>query len=65
MGSMVISLIDHSNNATALAPMGSMHLHRLHHHLVLGALVRSVVEGLGVLVVVDGLDSTCGLGPSH
>ena len=44
MGSMVITLIYHSNNAASLAAMGSMHLHGLHHHLILGALISGIVK---------------------
>ena len=65
MCSVMISLIDHSDNSTALASMSAVHLHGLHHHLVLGALIGSVVKWLRILLMVDCLDSTSGLGPSH
>ena len=65
VSSVVISLVDHSDNAASLTSMGTMHLHWLHHHLVLGALSCSIVEWLRVLLMINCLNSTSCLRPSH
>ena len=64
---MMVCLVYHTNDSTSLAAVCSMHLHRLHHHLVLGTLTLNagIIERLRVLLLLNDLNSSSGLGSPH